>query len=279
MTNSADPHAAGPVSVADVVGFLKELAPLDLAESWDNVGLLWGSKSERVTRVLTCLTLSQDVAEEAADRGAQLIVSHHPILFRAVQRLTDETIQGRMLLGLAQQGIAVYSAHTAYDSTRVGINQQLAETLGLQAISPLRPISAGQSGPSSAPIGSGRFGALAPPRSLGELIEHIKSRLGVAHLDFVGSRDKKIERLAIACGAAAEFMDDAIEHNCQALLTGEARFHACLEARERGVALILIGHFASERPAMSRLAEQIRGRFPTLEVWASTAESDPIERA
>ena len=95
----------------------------------------------------------------------------------------------------------------------------------------------------------------------------------------MGRRESRVECLAIACGSAAEFIDDALGNNCQALLTGEARFHACLEARERGLALILIGHFASERPAMRQLAEQIRRRFPSLDVWASMVETDPIERA
>jgi dinuclear metal center YbgI/SA1388 family protein len=281
MTSSVDPHATGPLAIADVVHFLYSLAPLDLAESWDNVGLLWGDPARHVTRVMTCLTLSHDVADEAADRGAELIVSHHPILFSPVQRLTAETIQGRMLLALAEKRIAVYSAHTAYDNACDGINRQLAEQLELQAISPLRPISpvAAREIPSLEPIGSGRFGTLLPSRSLAEAIAHIRSRLGVEHVDFVGRRESRVERLAIACGSAAEFIDDACENNCQALLTGEARFHACLEARERGLALILIGHFASERPAMRRLAEQIRRRFPALDVWASMVETDPIARA
>jgi dinuclear metal center YbgI/SA1388 family protein len=281
MTSSVDPPTADSLTIADVVRFLQSLAPLDLAESWDNVGLLWGDPTQRVTRVMTCLTLSQDVADEAANRRAELIVAHHPILFRPVQRLTADTIEGRMLLGLAKQGIAVYSAHTAYDNARDGINHQLAEQLGLQAISVLRPMFAATERDtlSAEPIGSGRFGTLAPPRSLAELIVDLKSRLGVEHVDFVGRRETRIERLAIACGSAAEFIDDALQNNCQALLTGEARFHACLEARERGLALILIGHFASERPAMRILAEQIGSRFPALDVWASIVETDPIGRA
>lgn len=281
MTSSVDPHAPGPLLIADVVRFLQSLAPLNLAASWDNVGLLWGDAALEVTRVLTCLTLSQDVADEAADRGAEMIVSHHPILFRPVQRLTAGTSQGRLLLGLAKRGISVYSAHTAYDNARDGINVQLANQLGLQATSCLRPISpvADCDAPSSEVVGSGRCGDLIPPRSLADSIAHVKSRLNLERVDFVGRPEIRVERLAIACGSAADFIDDALNNNCQALLTGEARFHACLEARERGLALILIGHFASERPGMQQLAEQIRCRFPLLDAWASMAETDPIARA
>ena len=270
---------AEPLSVADVEDFLRRLAPLELAESWDNVGHLFGDAGRTVTRVMTCLTLSPDVADEAIARGAGLIVVHHPILFRPVQRLTHETPAGAMLLALAKQGVAVYSAHTAYDNAADGINRQLADRLELEGVGPLRGASLPSPHTTDARPGIGRFGRLRQPRSLGELLGDVKRQLGVVELQFVGPPDLRVERVAIGCGAGAEFIDDAIREHCQVLLTGEARFHACLEARERGLGLILLGHFASEQPAMRALADQIRRRFPTLEVWASTVERDPLATA
>jgi dinuclear metal center YbgI/SA1388 family protein len=262
--------ASAPQSVGDVLEFLRQLAPLELAESWDNVGHLWGDAQGLVTRVMTCLTLNPDVAEEAIRGGAQLIVVHHPILFRPIQRLTNETPTGGMLLSLARHGVAVYSAHTAYDNANEGINFQLAGRLGLEAVAPLRVVDTSN---------VGRLGRLPQPCTLKELIADVKRQLGVTEIQYVGSPELRVERVAIGCGAGAEFIDDAIRQNCQVLLTGEARFHACLEARERGLGLILLGHFASEQPAMPILADQIRRRFPTLTVWASTVESDPIRTA
>lgn len=186
-----------------------------------------------------------------------------------------------MLLSLARNGIAVYSAHTAYDSASDGVNRQLAETLDLQSITPLRPLVIDVDGQQTQPVqaaGGGRKGNLKSPRSLKELTAHVKSRLNIPSIDFVGDPNLHVRRVAIACGSAAEFIDDALKNDCQVLLTGEVRFHACLEARDRGLALVLIGHFASERPAMLRLAEQIRGQFPSLDVWASAVESDPLHR-
>src|SRR5687767_15001834 len=113
--------------IEDVVGFLTEQAPLKLAETWDNVGLLVGDRQANVSRVLTCLTLTPEVAAEAIAADVQLVVAHHPVLFKPVQKLTADDSQGRMLLDLIAARVAVFSAHTAYDSALQGINQSLAE--------------------------------------------------------------------------------------------------------------------------------------------------------
>jgi dinuclear metal center YbgI/SA1388 family protein len=124
--------------LATVLDYLEQFAPRDLAAEWDNVGLLLGECSAGVERIMTCLTVTPESAAEAIDQRANLIVTHHPILFRGVKRLTDATTEGRMLLGLARAGVAVYSPHTAFDNTRGGINESLARRLGLTEVVPLR---------------------------------------------------------------------------------------------------------------------------------------------
>src|SRR4051812_28507178 len=114
-----------PLTVVAIVEFLRRFAPLELAEPWDNVGLLLGESQLEVKKVMTCLTVTPASVAEAVAEQAQLIVSHHPILFKAVQRLTSETTDGRLLLPLLRAGIAVYSPHTAIDNTRGGINDIL----------------------------------------------------------------------------------------------------------------------------------------------------------
>ncbi len=273
------------LTVGKVTSFLKELAPLTLAEDWDNVGLLIGNDAAAVSTVMTCLTLTPDVAREGIGREAQLIVSHHPLLFRPVQRLTTETSDGRMLLELISAGISVYSPHTGYDSAAEGINQQLAELLELSEIDVLRPFSGSQFGQdcgvvgrtNSESMGSGRFGKLQSGMNLRQFNEVVKARLKVKHLQFVGDDAGYVEQVGIACGSAAEFLRDAKAKGCQVLLTGEARFHACLEAQAHQIAMVLPGHYATERPAMERLAESLSDSFPQLTVWASDSESDPIE--
>ena len=263
------------IRLQEVVTFLREFAPPELAEDWDNVGLLIGDQADEIQSALTCLTLSPNVADEAISRGVQLIVTHHPVLFRPIQRLTAETSEGRMLLSLIRAGISVYSPHTSYDSAADGINAQLARLFDLRDIQPLRPKPALATETQLA--GSGRFGTLPNTTSLCKLIDRIKPALRVSTVQFVGNLDRPIMKLGIACGAAAEFLRDAAQHGCEALLTGEARFHSSLEAQAANIALILPGHFATERPAMEQLANVLRSRFDELVVQASQNEYDPVK--
>ncbi len=267
------------MQLQDVLTFLRTFAPPSLAEPWDNTGLLIGREAGAVTTVLTCLSLTPEVAQEAVARQVQLIVTHHPILFRPVQRITGETAEGGMLLDLIRAGIGVYAPHTSYDSARTGINQQLAESLQLQAVAPLRLSAEGDVSSDLDGLGSGRWGHLAQPITLDAFVEMTKCALGVAHTQYVGAPSRMVQRVGIACGAAAEFMADAAQQGCDVLLTGEARFHACLEARVLDIALVLPGHYATERPAMESLAVILQDQFPELDVFASQTETDPIRWA
>ncbi len=197
------------LTVHDTLTFLGEFAPLELAEDWDNVGLLIGETRRPVERLMTCLTLTPDVADEAISHRAELIITHHPVLFRAIQRLTDETPDGEMLLRLIGSGIAVYCPHTAFDSAREGINASLAESLGLEDVAPLRPAVLPDSDAGHSPAGGGRHGRLASPMRLDDFLSLAKVSLGTPHLQFVGESAQIIERVGVACGAAAEFLPDA----------------------------------------------------------------------
>ncbi len=273
--------------LSEIIEFLETFAPLDLAEDWDNVGLLLGDFDREVRRAMTCLTLSPDVAAEAVSRDVQLIVTHHPILFRAVQRITSETSDGRMLLDLLAAGIAVYSPHTAFDSAADGINRKLAESLGLIDIDALRPVAPADGHaiadglrviPSGhSPVGSGRIGKLPHSMTLTDFNDRVKTALAIPHLQFVGDVSHRIERVAVACGSAAEFLPDATRHECDVLLTGEARFHACLEARSMGIAMVLAGHYATERPAVEQLADHLSQKFAEINCCASDVECDPLQ--
>lgn len=263
---------------SEILTFLQSLAPLELAEEWDNVGLLLGRATGDVASALTCLTLTPDVADEAVAAGVQLIVSHHPILFRPVQAVTSESSDGTMLLSLIEAGIAVYSPHTAYDSAERGINAQLAETFGLTDVRPIRPVSpeAAAEFPALDGLGSGRIGTLPRATSLEEFAAEVQGRLqSRAGVQIVGDPTATVSTVGIACGSAAEFLGDARRQGADVLLTGEARFHACLDARQQGIALVIAGHYATERSGAERLAEFIGEEFPDVTAFSSQVESDP----
>jgi dinuclear metal center YbgI/SA1388 family protein len=257
------------MNIESIENFLAEFAPPRLAESWDNVGLLVGDQRAEVRRVMTCLTVTPATVAEAIAERADLIVSHHPLPFSATKRLTTETVVGRMLLDLIAAGVAIYSPHTAFDSAAEGINQRLAEGLGLKEIEPLVPHVEGQ--------GAGRRGRLEAPTALGDMACRAMKFLDVAGLHVVGDLQRNVSNLAVACGAAGEFLETARAAGCDAMLLGEARFHTCLEAEAWGIGLLLPGHFASERFAVEALAGVLAQQFPELVVWPARRERDPLQ--
>ncbi len=252
--------------------FLESFAPARLAEDWDNVGLLVGDGSSSVQRVMTCLTVTPESVDEAVQRKANLIVTHHPLPFHPLKRITSDTVAGRMLLQLAEHRIAVYSPHTAFDSAATGINQQLAEGLDLLDIAPL---VAFEDDPES--LGSGRWGRWHAAKPLGKVADAVMKFLGIQSLQIVGTPSQPIQRVAVACGSAGQFLTHALRVGCDALVTGETSFHTCLEAEAAQLALILPGHYASERFAVETLAHVLAEEFPQLDVWASERETDPLK--
>ncbi len=262
------------VLIRELCAHLESIAPASLAEDWDNVGLLVGDTQRPVQRLMTCLTVTPDTVEEAIDRRADLIVTHHPFPFRPLKRMTTNTTVGRMLWQLAGNGISVYSPHTAWDSARCGINQQLAQGLELTGIRPLQPIA-----DAAEDLGSGRCGIWPRPSKLSEAVERVKDFLSIDRLQYVGRLDQTIRSVAVACGSAGTFLGVAHRAGCQLLITGETSFHTYLEADALGVALVLPGHFASERFSLETLAQQLQTKYQDVEIWASKCEADPVRFA
>ncbi len=362
-------------TVAEFAAYLERFAPCATAAEWDNVGLLLGDPGATVSRVMTCLTVTPDVSAEAVREGAQLVVSHHPVLFRGAKKLTTTTPDGQTVLPLLRAGIAVYSPHTAFDNCAGGINDNLCARLGLTNVAPLRPRDAkkqcklvvfvpdadlqkvsdavfatgagiigqynecsfrlagtgtffgtdstnptvGQKGRrEEAPEwrlevvvpehlvstavaamrkahsyeepafdiyplnpgtsgGEGRLGELPQPVTLGELAKRAKTSLSASAVQLVGDPARAVRTVVLACGAAGEFLSDAIQRKADVFLTGEVRFHDALTARGANVALILPGHYATERPAVEDLAARLAAAFPDVTAWASRDERDPLQ--
>lgn len=256
--------------ISEVTHFLGTLCPPILAEDWDNTGLLLGDPELPVEAIMACLTLTRKTCREAIDKRANLVVCHHPMPFRPVRCITTVSQSGRILWELANHGIAVYSPHTAFDSCESGINAMLARMVGLHDVRPLRPL------PQDPLVGAGRMGCLEQPVSLLEFAHRVKEQLGVKAVQLVGRPEASVSRVAVACGAAGELLDDARACGCDVIVLGEARYHTCLEAEFWGIGMVLVGHYASERRGVEKLAEILRQHFPQLKVWASEQESDPM---
>ncbi len=303
-------------SLISLQHWLERYAPLALAESWDNVGLLVGDPQANVERVMTCLTVTEETVAEAVRRRAHLVVAHHPLPFKPLPRVTMEMTPGRLVWTLARAGVSVYSPHTAFDSAPRGINQLLAERLDLRDIDTLVPrpgqtaagqTAAGQTAaaagadnsavtgagagmaasggraPASELAGTGRRGALSEPLDLAAFARRVAERLAprghklLAGVQRVGDAARVVRTVGIACGSAGSLLPAAKAAGCDVFLTGEATYHTCLEARALGVGLVLAGHHATERPGVELLAEALAAAWPSLKVWASEDERDPVE--
>jgi dinuclear metal center YbgI/SA1388 family protein len=259
------------LTVSAITAFLDDFAPRRLAAEWDNVGLLVGDARRSAERIMTCLTITPLSVQEAVTEKAELIVTHHPFPFRELKRVTADTSDGRMLLELITAGIAVYSPHTAFDSARSGINQRLAEGLGLSDIGPLVSDSVDQK------LGTGRYGFPESSATLGRIATRLKDFLNLSGVHVVGKTQMPVRAVAVACGSGGELLEAAHRAGCDCFVTGEARFHTYLAAEALGLGLILAGHYASERFAVERLAELLAAQFPSAIVWPCRAEHDPVQ--
>jgi len=259
------------ISLKETAAQLNQIAPLALAENWDNVGLLAGDPDMQVKRLMTCLTITDTVLDEAISKKVNLIVAHHPIPFKPIHQITTQTTTGRILWKAISNSIAIYSPHTAWDNAPAGINRQLAHTLQLGNLrcmqpSPIPELAAKE-------LGSGIVGDFATPIQIHELWRRLKANVpGIQHR-CTESDDKVVSRVAIVCGSGGSLMHLAAKHRCDAFVTGEATYHQVIEAQATGLAMLLMGHFASERFAMQKLATLLADSLTGVECLASESET------
>ena len=279
------------VKLRELIDALQRIAPLGIAESWDNVGLLVGDPASSIGKVMTCLTLNDGVLSEAIDRKIGLVVSHHPIPFRPLTRITTEDPTGRILWRAMQHSIAIYSPHTAWDNAHEGINRQLAGLLQLGNLRPLVPLMHSENSqrgnsqtgkvnqgtsldaPMERELGCGVIGEFAKPVRIDDLVERLGVGIRGMSVRCTDNGERLVNRIGIVCGSGGSMLGKAAGERCDLFLTGEATYHQCLEADARGVALLMIGHFASEAFSMRKLAELLAHAFPQIEVGASESES------
>lgn len=226
------------VTVSQVLELLGKIAPLELAEEWDNVGLLAGKRSDEVDCVLCALDLNQHVLDEAVTKGAQMIVTHHPILFRGRHNLCEDDPEGRLLCNLVRSGIAMAAMHTNFDNVHPGVNDRLAEAIGLENIEALE---------------HGMCIGMISEMSFGDFKCRVGEVLGDAVRAY-GSKDRLIRRVAVMGGAGGDYAAIASAAGADVFVTGEIGYHKALTAVDEGLFVLEAGHAATENPAISLLA-------------------------
>ena len=252
-------------TVHEIESALWELAPRELARSWDNVGLLVGNGKKEVHRVLVALDVTEEVAAEANKTGAELIVAHHPVLFVPTKDVTDRTLPGRVLLRLIEWGIAAVCMHTNLDAAPEGVNDALVQRLGLEEIEPLGDEE-----------GMGRMGLLSAPMSQTDFLALVRKRLRPNGIRYVKTR-RQIRRVAVGGGACADALYTAVERGCDAFVTADVKYHHFLDAEALGLSLIDAGHFPTEDVVCPVLERFLLERFPDLVVQKSITHREVVE--
>ena len=253
------------VTVRDIYTFLNELAPVRYQMDFDNSGFLVGNGDTAVSRVLTALDITDDVIDEAVARRAQLIVSHHPLLFRPLKHVLADDPAGRKVLKLARHDVAAICMHTNLDIAEGGVNDALMAALDARVTGLLEPAGTDENGK---PLGCGRIGTLAAPMTLEDFLKFTAERLNASGLRYTAS-GKPVQRLAVCGGSGGSMLELARAAGCDTLVTADIKYDRFLAAKELGMNLIDADHFCTENVVIPVLAETLRARFPDLEVCIS----------
>ena len=235
--------------VRDIYDALCELAPLQLQMDFDNSGFQVGHSDQVITKVLLALDVTDEVVQEAREDGAELIISHHPLLFHPPRRITDEDPATRRILTLIESGIAVISMHTNLDIAQGGVNDVLLCLLGAV---PETVLDA---------EGCGRIGMLPEPLPIESFLALCRETLNTNGLRYVSS-GRSVKRLAVMGGAGGAALEDAYAKGCDTYVSADLKYHTFQRAQELGMNLIDADHFCTEQPVIPTLCEKLKQRFP-----------------
>ena len=251
------------VTCSDVMEFLEQIAPQALAEEWDNVGLMAGSKNAGIKKILVCLDVTFGALKKAVAEKADLIVSHHPLIFKGIKRIVEDDVKGRQIYAAIRNGISVISAHTNLDYADRGVNYRLASVLGLTDTVLLGD-------------GPGRVGMLENRKSLNDFVRHVKECLDVPAVRVVGRADAGIQKVAVFSGSFDDDLSTVQRSGAEVIVTGDVKYHTALDAAEAGMCMIDAGHFNTEKIVLPYLAASLAERFPEVEITRYKQETDPF---
>lgn len=253
------------ITVQQIYDYLDSQAPFTSAMGFDNVGLLVGSGQAVVSSVLLALDITPEVVEEAKQMGAELIISHHPVIFEPIRRLSEHQVPYTM----ARAGIHAICAHTNLDLAEGGVNTCLAAALGLQQVNGLKPYG-------NTELWEGLVGELPEEYTAAEFAEYVKTALSCGGLKYtVGSRP--VRTVALCGGAGADLLLDAVAAGADAFVTSDTKHHQLLLAKELGITLVDAGHFNTENVVIEPLAQKLQMQFPSVRFQKSAVLVDPAQ--
>jgi dinuclear metal center YbgI/SA1388 family protein len=271
-------------TVGDIIGIAEALAPRELAESWDNVGLQVGSREWTVKHIWVALDPLPEVVTAACQAGVDLLITHHPLIFKPLKSIDCATPMGDVIHAALRHHLAIFSAHTNLDSAADGVNDTLARRIGLVNLDVLRQGETGSDATAGRELpavqGLGRTGDLPREKTLAALADDIKKRFGLSSLAIAGDPDLLVSRVAVCSGSGASLLGDFFASNAHVYISGDLRYHDARDVEAAGRGLIDIGHFASEHlmvEVLARmLAHRLAGSCAGVSVQACRLEKDPF---
>ena len=243
------------ITVQTVLDYLWTLAPMEYKESWDNVGFLLGRRHTPVSGILVSLDATASVASQAKALGCQLVVTHHPVIFRGEKHITDADPLTETHLAFLENGISVICLHTNLDCAPGGVNDVLAGILGLKEV---RVLEDGET------AGLIRIGSVEQT-TLADFAKHVKTSLQCPGLRCVDG-GKPVRRVAVGGGGCADYVGRVLEAGCDTFVTADVKYHQFCDAATLGLNLIDAGHFETENPVCTVLAQRLAETFPTVQV-------------
>lgn len=252
------------MQATQIIRYMEDMFPPDTAMDYDNVGLLTGDEKTDVERVYIALDVTMQTIAEASLAGAQMIISHHPVIFSPLRRLTPDTPAGRRVWELARRGILSYAAHTNYDVCKMG--QMAAARLGIEDGRPLAvtQVANGQE------RGIGRIGHLQKEMELDDFGALVRDRMELTHVRVYGPERHKVRRVALCPGSGKSVIEEAIRQKADVLVAGDIGHHEGIDATEQGLAIVDPGHYGSEWIFVDDVASLLTTRFPDLRVIKET---------
>lgn len=273
------------VLVEDIADLLDHIAPAHLSEEWDNCGLQVGSNQWGVKKIWVALDPLMSVIEDAGRSDIDMIITHHPLIFKALKRIDLESLEGKVIASAIRHRMAIYAAHTNLDSAVGGINDVLAQKIGLCNLRPLilpKDCSSSDEAPDRpAVVGIGRIGDLSKPVMVKQWISDIKRCFGIQHVKAAGKIDRVVHRAAVCSGSGGSLMDTFLSSDADVFVTGDLRYHDARAVEDAGRTIIDIGHFASEHIILDALTAKLTSAVQKagwdVKIEACMIEKDPFE--
>lgn len=254
---------------SEVISCLEKIAPRCFAEKWDNVGLLAGREDKEVNKVLLALDPTSDVVEEASAWGADLLITHHPLIFSGIKSVTTNDFIGKRVFHLVFRDICYYAMHTNFDI--MGMADAVADQLELEKCQVLDVTFQDE----ISREGIGRMGELSRTMSLEECAKHVKDKCKLTSVRVFGNPDTLIDVVALIPGSGKSYIDIAVKKGAQAVITGDIDHHNGLDAIERGLAIIDAGHYGLEKIFTTYMEEVLRRELPCVQIRRAV-EKEPF---